>query len=240
MTVTRRHATGFTLIELLVVIAIIAILAAILFPVFARAREKARQSACNSNIKQLGLALIMYAQDYDGVWAMWGYGGSDPDDTPANGAYTWDTVVAPYIKNDQILICPSNHNYDGGARSRSYAMPRYVSGVNVDLAPAPAATVALFEKGHKTPGKWGDAAAENFFQSHGCTGFGLTTETWHQDGKNFVFSDGHAKYYAISSGPFAAVTSNTCPPSGWPLEPGQPYETHGPGHCEFPSDWPDE
>ena len=227
---------GFTLIELLVVIAIIAILAAILFPVFARAREKARQTSCASNLKQLGLGMIMYAEDYDGIFPMWGFGGSDADDTVADGAFTWDTVIMPYLKNRQILVCPSNPERDGGERCRSYAEPRYVSGMPQDLIPAPAATVLLFEKGHKAIGKWGDAAAENFFQTHGCTGYGLTTETWHNDGKNFVYVDGHCKFHSKGSGPFAALTSVTCPPSGYS---GDQWEEHQPGHCEFYTDWPE-
>ena len=234
---TRRRPAGFTLIELLVVIAIIAILAAILFPVFARAREKARQTSCVSNLKQLGLGLVMYTQDYDGRHPMWGYGGSDADDTVSEGAYTWDTVLVPYLKNRQILVCPSNDANDGGESCRSYAMPRYVSMVSVDLLPAPTATVALFEKGKKAIGKWGDAAAENFFQTHGCTDYGLTKELWHNGGKNFVFVDGHAKWYSGTAGPFAAVTAGPCPPTGYS---GDQWEDHGPGHCEFSSDWPTE
>jgi len=98
---------GFTLIELLVVIAIIAILAAILFPVFARAREKARQASCSSNQKQLGLAFMMYAQDYDEMnpylWMLINY----PNTTDA---YYWWEVTQPYIKNTQIFRCPSGSN----------------------------------------------------------------------------------------------------------------------------------
>jgi len=83
---------GFTLIELLVVIAIIAILAAILFPVFAKAREKARQTSCLSNIKQLCLAMLQYAQDYD---------------EKLTGRVLWNQKTQPYIKNEQIFRCPS-------------------------------------------------------------------------------------------------------------------------------------
>ncbi len=89
---------GFTLIELLVVIAIIAILAAILFPVFAKAREKARQSSCASNCKQLGIALAQYAQDYDEVMHL---------HRTTSSTYGWMDMVAPYIKNEQVFVCPS-------------------------------------------------------------------------------------------------------------------------------------
>jgi len=101
----RRKA--FTLIELLVVIAIIAILAAILFPVFAQARESARMTSCLSNMKQIGLGLMMYSQDYDeaypNIYQGWG---------PVSGAYQegwmWKNAIFPYTKNKGILKCPSN------------------------------------------------------------------------------------------------------------------------------------
>jgi len=96
---TRR---GFTLIELLVVIAIIAILAAILFPVFARAREKARQTSCLSNVKQLSLGMMQYAQDYDELLPRY----SDRD--CAGGRHNWNVVIYPYVRNDQVFRCPSD------------------------------------------------------------------------------------------------------------------------------------
>jgi prepilin-type N-terminal cleavage/methylation domain-containing protein/prepilin-type processing-associated H-X9-DG protein len=95
----RSTSQGFTLIELLVVIAIIAILAAILFPVFAQAREKARQTACLSNTKQLALGVQMYAQDYDELLPVAGY------NAQCRGRWQWQ--VYPYVKNQQMFTCPN-------------------------------------------------------------------------------------------------------------------------------------
>ncbi len=99
--------SGFTLIELLVVIAIIAILAAILFPVFAQAREKARQTSCLSNTKQLALGLYQYVQDYDEQMPT-----AFPAVAPINGGninrVPYDIQILPYVKNDQVYICPSD------------------------------------------------------------------------------------------------------------------------------------
>jgi prepilin-type N-terminal cleavage/methylation domain-containing protein/prepilin-type processing-associated H-X9-DG protein len=119
MTKTRR--SGFTLIELLVVIAIIAILAAILFPVFARARENARRASCQSNLKQIGLGIIQYIQDYDEKYPIANsYGGGQPVSgafIPANqnnyydpswNYGTWRAVIQPYVKSTQLFACPSS------------------------------------------------------------------------------------------------------------------------------------
>jgi prepilin-type N-terminal cleavage/methylation domain-containing protein/prepilin-type processing-associated H-X9-DG protein len=99
----HRSRKGFTLIELLVVIAIIAILAAILFPVFAQAREKARQSSCQSNLKQIGTAIKMYVQDYDEQGLQYWYTSGGPGGTFPN----WMEMVLPYSKNDKVFMCPS-------------------------------------------------------------------------------------------------------------------------------------
>src|SRR5438477_6652637 len=103
----RGKTPGFTLIELLVVIAIIAILAAILFPVFAQARERARATACMNNCKQLGLALDLYKQDYDGTWPIWWNGPSNPTGDYPYGHY-WSGIILPYTKSYAIRKCPSD------------------------------------------------------------------------------------------------------------------------------------
>jgi len=123
--------SGFTLIELLVVIAIISILAAILFPVFARARENARRASCMSNLKQIGLGMMMYVQDYDerfpmGVWATDVYHGTgyvlqtnsampgakftihnSAGGSPTGHYVSWMDIIFPYVKSVQVFVCPS-------------------------------------------------------------------------------------------------------------------------------------
>ena len=96
---------GFTLIELLVVIAIIAILAAILFPVFARARDKARQATCQSNLKQFGLGIMMYVQDYDEAMPHYGIEFCADTNTTAMGFYD---LIGPYVMNADIFVCPTD------------------------------------------------------------------------------------------------------------------------------------
>ncbi len=108
----RPRIRGFTLIELLVVIAIIAILAAILFPVFARAKEQAKKASCMSNMKQIGLAMMMYAGDYDDVFMHNGnprwYPQGEPYPYPHTWYYGWVALYEPYVKNAQLAVCPSD------------------------------------------------------------------------------------------------------------------------------------
>jgi prepilin-type N-terminal cleavage/methylation domain-containing protein/prepilin-type processing-associated H-X9-DG protein len=142
VSVRRRHG-GFTLIELLVVIAIIAILAAILFPVFAQAREKARSSSCLSNQKQIALAFSMYAQDYDETYPP-SFDANNlivPPNTGggAGGIAQWEDLVKPYIKSGNvggILTCPS-----ASTRAYAYSMNGALAGLSAAQAVKPADTV---------------------------------------------------------------------------------------------------
>ena len=144
---TRR---GFTLIELLVVIAIIAILAAILFPVFAKAREKARQSSCLSNVKQLTLAFMMYAQDYDE-----GIRSSYIPMTHAPNEVSWMSGITPYVKNRQVFACPSeswSHSWSGSSTPLSYGFNYQYLGYNnstyvLAQVQRPAQTVLIADSG---------------------------------------------------------------------------------------------
>ena len=129
---------GFTLIELLVVIAIIAILAAILFPAFAKARESARRISCVSNLKQIGTGLLQYTQEYDEQLVSSYYGTTDnASDNSTN--YKWMDAIFPYIKSEQVFACPSDSDYDpyvynknlpSGNHTKygSYALNQYFNG----------------------------------------------------------------------------------------------------------------
>jgi prepilin-type N-terminal cleavage/methylation domain-containing protein/prepilin-type processing-associated H-X9-DG protein len=154
-TIFSGKRSAFTLIELLVVIAIIAILASILFPVFGRARENARKTSCQSNMKQLGLAIIQYNQDYDEKMPI-------RDNSyfvgPAGQGSSWDLTLQPYLKSTQLITCPSDtgpkYNVAGFGNQlrRSYAMAEYMlvrdskDGINVSQIKAPALTVLMGER----------------------------------------------------------------------------------------------
>ncbi len=174
---------GFTLIELLVVIAIIAILAAILFPVFARAREKARQSSCLSNVKQLALSVHMYTQDYDECLPGYIYASG------TNPRLYWFDVLAPYIKNQQILTCPSAANvtptgYGWNFRWISYGWVETPQSCTAMGAIAfPAETVLLADSN------------QYYVRGPGTTLTSYWPPARHNDGANFALADGHAKWY---------------------------------------------
>jgi len=129
-----RKSAAFTLIELLVVIAIIAILAAILFPVFAKAREKARQTACLSNLKQIGTGILMYTQDYDETMPQVFLNTTGNSASPKNEV--WNDTTQPYIKNTQVFNCPSDPMdgvYGSFDKNRPYVFPPEGRGVYGDF-----------------------------------------------------------------------------------------------------------
>jgi prepilin-type N-terminal cleavage/methylation domain-containing protein/prepilin-type processing-associated H-X9-DG protein len=188
---------GFTLIELLVVIAIIAILAAILFPVFAKAREKARQSSCLSNLKQLGLGVLSYAQDYDEKFPLAVAGGPTPP------IWLFPELIDPYLKNTQIWQCPSKKD---SLNVTALGKPNVCYSVDLGTA-IPANPYRLF--GAPAAGLYScslgsvDMPAQTAMM---CDAVGsvtdLTTMTInedqrHNDGCNYVYVDGHAKWDRI-------------------------------------------
>ncbi|MEN6402014.1 MAG: DUF1559 domain-containing protein [Armatimonadia bacterium] len=197
---------GFTLIELLVVIAIIAILAAILFPVFAKAREKARQSSCLSNLKQIGLGFMQYAQDYDETLPTdW----TDPTNTWAT-RWSWRACLTPYIKNYQIFTCPSdNAVYAGAAAGQCIAGEGALPGSYGDntvhyngAAPHPPGTTWCKLGRVELPAQLilcGDSTGGSHQISVAADTLGFVrTDAGalrHNDGANYCFADGHAKWF---------------------------------------------
>ena len=142
----RRSRSAFTLIELLVVIAIIAILAAILFPVFAKAREKARQASCMSNEKQIGLGILQYVQDYDELYPSGGPGAVAAG-VPGAG---WAGAISAYVKAPQLFKCPDDSTTGATANNAttypvSFALNKFAAAQSQAVMAAPASTVLAYE-----------------------------------------------------------------------------------------------
>jgi prepilin-type N-terminal cleavage/methylation domain-containing protein/prepilin-type processing-associated H-X9-DG protein len=181
---------GFTLIELLVVIAIIAILAAILFPVFAKAREKARQNSCLSNVRQLNTALFGYAQDFDECFPM---------TCNQGGGTTWHIVLGPYVKSTQLFICPSAPDYLKTAYNpaRCYYMNALIcnghyGGFSSAEIKYPAECVLLAECGIATKGDY-ETTPHYMSVLAECA-----LQPRHNTGLNVGFCDAHAKWVKIN------------------------------------------
>jgi len=207
---------GFTLIELLVVIAIIAILAAILFPVFARAREKARTTACLSNVKELATAVHMYVQDYDETMPGYTVYTSNSASVPrpysgGSGTYLyWMDVLWPYVLNREVFRCPSysttsstdifqGYGWNAGVgycinhptRGRNATPPApngYYDGYKLAEIKYPSQTIVIFD------------ATAACVQGDLTTSYHVNSATYspwairHSGGDNFAFCDGHAKW----------------------------------------------
>ncbi|MFO7948228.1 MAG: DUF1559 domain-containing protein [Armatimonadota bacterium] len=186
-----HRSAGFSLIELLVVIAIIAILAAMMFPVFSQAREKARSIACINNLKQISMALFMYAGDYGGDMPTGTYVAEDVfgNVVEINGYEGWANHLYPYTRNTQIFRCPSSgstkispvmednyaYNYDG------------LQHADLKRLEYPTELMAVMDF-HDSFAIRGANTPENFFTG---AGDGLQR---HNDGANVAFCDGHAKF----------------------------------------------
>jgi len=191
---TRR---GFTLIELLVVIAIIAILAAILFPVFARAREKARQTSCLSNLKQIGLGILMYSQDYDEVLMPSGqYTSPTILMDPNVGRNYWFLLIYPYVNNTQIFSCPSESSRAIRSGGETITDSDWPGGVNYTYN-LRAHQVALGDVKRPSAFLIAVDGANNYFRlrryDENTTNY-VWDLTRHNDGWNGTFADGHAKW----------------------------------------------
>jgi len=214
----KRQKEGFTLIELLVVIAIIAILAAILFPVFSRAREQARKANCMSNMKQIAQAWLMYMQDWDGTVPARTCLPGAPGGFQMIDHYDWPVEIYPYVKNAKLYLCPSaewvsqwvqgwDAQYDGlysplinyrGMACTTYTAPGWYRIPGWWWGQAPFTDAKIKSPGSKIMlGENGWPCAWDFIPDwgrHKAARNGGCVPDWHMGGVNWAFMDGHVKW----------------------------------------------
>jgi len=232
-----RHRRAFTLIELLVVIAIIAILASILFPVFARARENARRASCQSNLKQIALGILQYTQDYDEKYPPnWidfstttpvtdksvpagNFTVTNGSGTPSGNYQTWMDFIFPYVRSVQIFVCPSvqynaaypSYGYSAALGGRNLGSFGGTSGPALSLAavkrPAECYMVIDYNSNYSFYANPADV---------GNAARSTTQTTWvrvapHLEGGNAAFADGHVKWVSRPNIEAIPSTNTACP-----------------------------